>query len=206
VGTADGLVRLNTPDVGLLNSRDGLSDDNVSTVYCGPRGNVWLTTVTGGVYRYAGGRINAVELPPPANNLRIRGAFEDRSGALWFGTDNQGVARVVNGGASRFTMTEGLRNNGIEGFFEDRNHDLWIGTTSGISRWDGSHFTNYYLEDGLSYGWVRAFAEDRNGDMLVGTDRGISRFHNGKFAPDAALAQLSQDRVWSIFPDPTGTL
>ena len=31
----------------LLNSRDGLSDDNVSTIYCDHRGVLWLTTVTG---------------------------------------------------------------------------------------------------------------------------------------------------------------
>src|SRR6266849_3577218 len=41
VGTADGLVRLSAPEVGLLNSRQGLSHDNVSTVYCDPHGNVW---------------------------------------------------------------------------------------------------------------------------------------------------------------------
>jgi ligand-binding sensor domain-containing protein/two-component sensor histidine kinase len=206
VGTSDGLVRLNAPDVGLLNRRDGLSDDDVVTVYCGQRGNVWLTTVTGGVYRYSGGRIEAVQLPPPADNLRIRTAHEDHTGAFWFGSDNQGVVRVANGKASRFTMAEGLRNNGIQGFFEDRNRDLWIATTSGLSRWDGSRFTNYYLQEGLSYGWVRSFAEDLNGDMLVGTDRGINRFHDGKFVPDQAFALLNHDRIWAIFPESPDTL
>jgi ligand-binding sensor domain-containing protein/two-component sensor histidine kinase len=206
VGTADGLVRMSSPDVGLLTSRDGLSDDNVSTVYCDRHGSLWLTTVTGGAFRYANGRIEAVRFPPPANGLRIRGTYEDRHGGFWFGTNNQGVVRVVNGKVSRFTMSEGLRNNGIQAFFEDRGGNLWIGTTSGLSRWDGSHFTNYYLEDGLSYGWIRAIAEDRNGDMLVGTERGVNRFHNGKFVPDPAFAQLSRDRIWSIFPDLEDTL
>ena len=39
VGTADGLVRLSAPEVGVLNSRDGLSGDNISTIYCGQRGD-----------------------------------------------------------------------------------------------------------------------------------------------------------------------
>ncbi len=201
VGTADGLVRMSSPDVGLLNSRDGLSDDNVSTIYCDHHGSLWLTTVTGGVFRYGNGRIEAVRFPPPAKNLRIRGSYEDRTGAFWFGTNNQGVVRVANGKTSRFTMSEGLRNNGIQAFFEDRGGGLWIGTTSGLSRWDGSKFTNYYLEDGLSYGWVRAIVEDQHGDMLVGTERGLNRFHNGKFVPDPAFAELSRDRIWSILPD-----
>jgi ligand-binding sensor domain-containing protein/signal transduction histidine kinase len=206
VGTADGLVRMSTPEVGLLNSRDGLSDDNVSTVYCDPHGSLWITTAAGGAFRYAHGRIENAPLPPEANGLRIRGTFEDHSGALWFGTDNQGVVRVANGRGTRFTIREGLRNNGIQAFFEDRNRHLWIGTTSGISRWDESHFTNFYLEDGLSYGWVRAIAEDHNGDMLVGTDRGLNRFHDGKFVNDPAFAPLSRDRIWAIYPASPDTL
>jgi signal transduction histidine kinase len=42
--------------------------------------------------------------------------------------------------------------------------------------------------------------------MLVGTDRGINRFHNGHFEQDPAFAQLRHDRIWSIYPDPEGTL
>jgi ligand-binding sensor domain-containing protein len=37
VGTADGLVRLSAPGVAVLNSRGGLSNDNIITVYCGNR-------------------------------------------------------------------------------------------------------------------------------------------------------------------------
>src|SRR6185369_8960474 len=187
VGTADGLVRMSTPDVSVLNSRDGLASDNVVTVYCGRPGNLWLTTITGRAFQFANGQITARELPAPADALRLRGVFEDHTGAFWFGTDNQGVVRLVKGKATRFTSADGLRNNGIEVFFEDRERNLWIGTTSGLSRWDGTHFQNYYLESGLSYGWVRSIAEDNNGDMLVGTDRGLNRFRGGRFVSDPAF-------------------
>ena len=206
VGTADGLVRLSAPEIALLNRRAGLPDDNVSTVYCDPHGTVWLTTVTGEAFRYTDGGVWPVVLPAPADRLRIRGTFEDHTGALWFGTDNQGAVRLTNGVVSRFTEADGLRNNGMQGFFEDSDGMLWMGTSSGLSRWDGSHFTNYYLEQGLSYGWIRAFAKDHNGDMLVGTDRGINRFHDGKFVPDPAFAQLSRDRIWAILPESPDTL
>ena len=109
VGTADGLVRMSAPDVGVLNSRDGLSGDNVITTYCGKDGTLWLTTVTGRVFHYLNGQIEAVHLPPPADNLRIRGTFEDHTGAFWFGTDNQGVARLANGKATRYTSAQPRR-------------------------------------------------------------------------------------------------
>jgi len=129
----------------------------------------------------------------------ISGILEDHTGAFWLGSDSQGVVRVANGIASRFTTSDGLRNNGIHAFVEDRDHNVWIGTTSGLSRWDGSRFRNYYLEDGLSYGWIRALVADQYGDLLVGTERGLNRLHNGKIVSDPVLAELSRDRIWSIF-------
>ena len=206
VGTADGLVRLSIPDVGFLNRSDGLTDDDVLTVYSDRRGILWLTTVTGAVFRYANGKAEEVQLPPGARGLRLRGTYEDRTGAFWFGSGNQGVVRVKDGKAMRFTTANGLRNNAIEVFYEDRENTLWIGTTSGLSRWDGVRLKNYYLEDGLCYGWVRTIAEDHNGDMLVGTDRGMSRFHDGKFVQDPSFDALKHDRIWSIFPGAEGTL
>jgi ligand-binding sensor domain-containing protein/signal transduction histidine kinase len=206
VGTSDGLVRMSAPVVSSLNSRNGLADDNISTIYNDRHGALWLTTITGKIVRYVDGHAVEVHLPAPAAELRFRGTYEDYAGAFWFGTDNQGVVRVTNGKATRFTITEGLRNNGFQAFYEDRDRGLWIGTTSGLSRWDGAHFKNYYLEDGLSYGWVRAIVEDRNGEMLVGTDRGITRFRSGRFVQDGAFAELAHDRIWSIYSDAAGAL
>ena len=206
VGTADGLVRMSAPYVQVLGVQDGLSDDNISTIYSDRHGILWLSTITGRVFRFANGRAEPFHFPDAASGLRFRGTFEDRSGAFWFGTDNHGVVRFAKGQITRFTTHEGLRNDGIQAFAEDREGNLWIGTTSGISRWNGSSFENYYLEQGLSYGWVRAIVQDRNGDMLIGTDRGINRFHEGRFVPDTAFAQLSHDRVWSIFQDAQGIL
>jgi len=206
VGTSDGLVRLSAPVISVLKNRDGLSDDNISTIYADRHGAMWLTTVTGKIVKYAGGRVSEFHLPVPARELRVRGVLEDRSGAFWFGTDNSGVVRLASGNATRFTTTDGLRNNGFQAFYEDRDGRLWIGTTSGISRWDGTRFQNYYLEDGLSYGWVRTIVEDRNGDILVGTDRGLNRIHEGRFVADPAFAALRHDRVWSIYPDADGAL
>jgi len=206
VGTSDGLVRMSAPVVSSLNTRDGLADDNISTIYSDRRGALWLTTITGKIVRYANGRAEEVRLPAPATGLRFRGTFEDRAGSFWFGTDNQGIVRFASGKSTRFTINEGLRNDGFQAFYEDRGGGLWIGTTSGLSRCDGARFQNYYLEDGLSYGWVRSIVEDRNGEMLVGSDRGINRFRNGRFEQDPGFEQLRHDRIWSIYPDRDGTL
>ena len=206
VGTADGLVRMSAPDVGVLNSRDGLSDDNVSTIYCGPsrqslahhrdRPRIPIRQRPGRTRSPAA----AGRSPAYSRNLRR----SHRRVLVRHRQPGRGALRQREGHAIHHG--EGLRNNGIQAFYEDRGQNLWIGTTSGLSRWDGSHFKNYYLEEGLSYGWVRAIAEDHNGDMLVGTDRGLNRFHDGRFVADPAFAALSRDRIWSIYPESPDTL
>src|SRR5438309_12079412 len=117
-------MRMSTPVVSILNNKDGLSDDNISTIYSDPHGVLWLTTVTGKIVKYADGRAVDVKLPAPANGLRFRGTYEDHTGAFWFGTDNHGVVRFAHGKATRFTTSEGLRNNGFQAFYVDRNRIL----------------------------------------------------------------------------------
>jgi len=194
VGTDDGLVRMTSPSVGLLNARNGLEDDNVSSVYHDHHGIIWITTVTGGVYRYINGRLELARLPEAASRPSDPHRLRRSHGRVLVRYQQSGRAPRRWRKQHAFHNGRWVRNNGIQAFAADRENNVWIGTTSGISVWDGQHFRNYYLEDGLSYGWVRAIVQDRNGDMLIGTDRGMNRFHNGRFIRDSAFAQLGRDK------------
>jgi signal transduction histidine kinase len=165
-----------------------------------------MATVTGQVYRYADGRAARVALPRALNGARVRSIYFDRQGALWIGTAGQGIFRIEKSSVRNFSMADGLRSNGIRQLLEDPHGDMWAATGSGLTRWDGSALHTYYLEDGLSYGGVRSLATDRKGDLLVGTDGGLDRVRDGKFIHDAAFAQLGFERIWSILPEPDGTL
>ncbi len=81
VGTDDGLLRLNKSVVETLTSEDGLGDDNVSTIYEGAGGVLWMTTITGRVYRRAHGKLSLFQLPGSLANARVRTVFEDSRGA-----------------------------------------------------------------------------------------------------------------------------
>jgi two-component sensor histidine kinase/streptogramin lyase len=192
-------VQLSAPDVQIANARAGLADQNVATIYQDHAGVLWVTTITGRVYKYSRGRFQRFHFPS-YDNLQFIGTYQDHNGAMWFGTVNAGAIRLADGRVTRFSMANGLRNNGVQALFEDTAGNLWIGTSSGISRWDGAHIRNFYLGDGLSYGWIRSIAEDQKGDLLVGTDRGINRFRAGKFIHDGSFRPLAHDRIWSIFP------
>jgi signal transduction histidine kinase/ligand-binding sensor domain-containing protein len=206
IGTHNGLVRFGKTTVRSLGEADGLVDDNVSSVYEDRQGVLWLTTITGQVYRFTAGKVAPFRLPPKFANVQVRTVFVDSHGVLWIGTGSDGVIRISNGVVTLFTTVEGLRNNSIRQFFEDRHGDLWIALGSGLSRWDGRRFQNYYLEDGLPYGSVRVVMQRNDGDIIVGTDGGLSRIHDGKFVPDPAFAPLNGEKIWAIHEDADRTL
>lgn len=203
VGTEDGMLRLSRTSVQTLNSRDGLADDNVLTVSQGRDGSLWLVTITGQVFHFAGGTVVPFRL---SGSQSIRLVYEDSKGVLWIGSANEGIIRIAGSQRTSFTMRDGLHSNSIRQFLEDRHGNLWIALGSGLSRWDGRRFQNYYLEDGLSYGSVRVLMEDGRGDLLVGTDNGLNRIHGGKFVADPLFAQLDGERVWALHEDKDGSL
>ena len=206
VGTQGGLVRLSQKFVATLSTRDGLSDDDVVSVYEDHRGKLWIATGIGRLHQLSAGKLSVFQFPANVGAVNVRLVFEDRKGAFWIGTTAQGAIRLADGVATVYTTDHGLRSNSIRAFLQDRNGDLWVGTGSGLSRWNGASFRTYYIEDGLAYGSVRSIAEDRNGDLWIGTDGGLSLIHDGKFVPHPALAELGSERIWAIHVDSGGTL
>ncbi|HMF78706.1 MAG TPA: two-component regulator propeller domain-containing protein [Bryobacteraceae bacterium] len=198
-GAQDGLVRLNRTAVTTITARDGLTDDNVSTTYEDRTGRLWIATFTGQIYRFNGDSPEHFYLPPPENKVRVRTVFEDSKGTYWFGTSGDGLVRWSKGRAVLYTREGGLHSNNIRQVHEGPRGTIWIATASGLSRWDGNAFTNYYLGEGLSYPSVRCLASDSNGDILAGTDAGLNRIHNGRIVPDLLFAALKQEKIWSIY-------
>lgn len=210
VGCEDGLLRLSRSLVTNVGAEQGLEDADVLTVSATRSGTLWLATVTGEIYSVSNGEVQRRRLPGAAADLSIRNVFEDRSGALWFGTFGSGVVRLnatrLDGAATVYSKKDGLRNSSVRQIAEDRAGNLWFALASGVSRWDGSSFRNYYLEDGISYPSTRCLLIDSRGDVLVGTDAGLNRIHNGDMVRDGEFAALAHEPIWSIHEDSAGTL
>lgn len=170
------------------------------------RDAVWLATLTGQVYRAAGGSVSRFRLPAPIAQARVRSILEDRAGTVWLGTAGDGLIRLTGGKAAVYRKGEGPRSNTVRQLLEDRSGTIWIALDSGLSRWNGSGFRNYYLEDGLSYPSTRCMIVDTQGDILIGTDSGLNRMHNGEIVPDVAFAQLAKEKIWAIHQDASGRL
>lgn len=77
-----------------------------------------------------------------------------------------------------YTEENGLPSTYISEITEDKHGFLWIATAKGISRYDGTHFTNFttYLEDSIQYeiGFVTSMIVDESGENLwIASKHGI---------------------------------
>jgi len=147
---------------------DGLAEDNVLATCESSDGAMWFATGSG-VSRFDGKEFTTLtkEDGLPDNEVRAIAEFPD--GVMWFGTrsglvryDPAKVGRVAPRapdetqrtgarGATRptsrfttFTQSNGLAGNNIQALARDPMGALWIGTSTGLSRYDGQTFTNFY--------------------------------------------------------------
>ncbi|MGB4849230.1 MAG: two-component regulator propeller domain-containing protein, partial [Saprospiraceae bacterium] len=107
-----------------------------------------------------------------------------------------------------YTENEGLAGNFILSICEDKNHILWLGTDNGgVSRFDGTFFTNYGEAEGLSNGRVLSILADKKNNIWFGTESGgVTRFDGITFTHFTDKEGLINNKVWSILEDNIGNI
>ena len=75
-----------------------------------------------------------------------------------------------------YTTQEGLAHDFVNNIVRDSRGFLWFCTSEGLSRFDGSRFTNFTSDQGLPHRNVRIFYETRSGTYLIGTNNGVAIF------------------------------
>jgi ligand-binding sensor domain-containing protein len=75
-----------------------------------------------------------------------------------------------------YTVSDGLPQTQARHLFEDSRGFIWILTRSGISRFDGLEFKNYFRKDGLPANLVHWILEDHEGKIWALTSEGLSEY------------------------------
>ena len=75
-----------------------------------------------------------------------------------------------------YTVSDGLPQPQANLLFEDSRGFIWVVTRSGISRFDGLEFTNYFRRNGLPSNLVTGIFEDHNKTVWALTLEGLSEY------------------------------
>jgi ligand-binding sensor domain-containing protein len=84
---------------------------------------------------------------------------------------------------------------------------VWAGTWGGgVSRFDGTRWTNLTSRDGLAGNIVYSIAQDGDGVLWFGTNRGVSRYDGKSWQTFGKAEGLLDDNVYALAATPQGEI
>ena len=132
-GTRRGLAHWAGGRFAAYTTRDGLSNNNVLSLFEDASGVLWIGTGGGGLNRLQSGVFRAYGKSDGLPNEVIRD-IASADGALWLATNGSGVVRFRNGAFRAFSTREGLPEDTIFRILDDGLGNFWMSSNRGIFR------------------------------------------------------------------------
>jgi hypothetical protein len=102
----------------------------------------------------------------------------------------------------QYTTHDGLPSNTVYYIYQDSKKFIWFATDAGVSRYDGTIFTNYRIKDGLSSNEVIRIKEDSFGRIWFFNYNGaLNYFYQNKIFNENNASFLDSIRVKEFFFD-----
>ncbi len=181
VGTLEGLYFAKPSRTRKFEKAGPLADQIIRSLCEDKEGHIWVGTEKSGLFRYAGGKFEAITSREGLSADYVLSLCVDREGNIWAGTFYNGVDEIWRGKFETCSTGEGLAGPLVRAIAEDRNGTMWIGTESGLSRWKAGAVVNYTTKNGLPHDQIRSVYLDNQGILWLGTPKGLSRFDGKHF-------------------------
>ena len=164
-GTGFGVTKYDGKSFTNYTTSQGLAHNTILCMAEDKAGNIWFGTYGGGVSKYDGNRVEAL----------------NKGGEI--SAESQKDLKKINGkfveSFTNYTVSQGLSDNTIKCIREDKNGNIWFGTNgNGVSKYScpdktgNTSFTNYSKAQGLPYNTVLSIMEDKSGTLWFGTAGG----------------------------------
>jgi ligand-binding sensor domain-containing protein len=150
---------------------DGLSSNNITSVFQSANGLLWVTSFNGFMHFDA----ERTELFDRSNLsfLSTDGfyiAIQDSKGKVWLGSQGSGIVTYDSGSYKPFTPLSGTTPLSIRTLSVTKNDDILVGTSNaGFYRIHDNTIIQIHHPD-LDKSTVMAIVEDNNGTVWVATD------------------------------------
>lgn len=206
VGTSNGLSRISSDGIFNFTTKNGLKSNGIYSITEDKAGTLWIGTDTGGLHRFARGKITSYVDETGLLGEITRSIYEDREGSLWIGTVDHGLICLKQGLFTTLTKKDGLFSNTVLSVLEDTEGTLWIGSDQGLMKWKSNQATLITTKDGLPHNLVSSLAQDRNGAIWVGTRHGLVQLKDNKITTFTAESGLPSDFIFCTYIDRAGNL
>jgi len=143
-------------------TKDGLANNEVTTIYEDRTGDIWLGT-NGGASRYDGKSFKNFTTKDGLQSNDINSIIEDKTGKLWFGA--RGYASVYDGKTFTVLTRNGKPFVNIRSIIQDKKRNIWLGGNDGLWCYDGRTYTK------LTDDFVGYVYEDKKGNIWTSSER-----------------------------------
>lgn len=163
------------------------------------KGNLWISTLGQGVFRYNPQQGKLFQYVAPGKSISdfVYSVTEDSSGTIWLATQDAGIGRYIVSKDVFQPIVSNLHKS-IRVIFEDSQHNLWAGSsTEGLFRVDKS--AKQLVPAVKPFGdnrplQVRKIVEKSIGVLMFASDEGLTEYNTG-------TGEVTSLKVDSKYPD-----
>lgn len=197
---SEGIYRIRGHTIKHFDTSDGLSGDDVQSLFEDEEHNIWIATSTG---------IDSFRDLPVISFTKREGLTTDSvhsivaagDGTVWAGNIG-GLDSIRNGTVSSITTGHGLPGSQVTALLIDRLGRLWLGVDDGLYLYEHGRFHPIHDENGRRSDVVTQLAEDTDGSIWAVEQGPIHRLLHIRGYTIAE--QFPGKRIGRIAPDPHG--
>jgi len=223
LATTNGAIRFDNGIFKKFTEKEGLSNNNVSSIIEDREGNIWIGVWGSGACQYLGDNFELFDKQTGLSDNIVHAILIDKDNSLWVGTE-KGITRflfsdtLMNNitSVNYFTIDDGLSDNDVKCIYQDSRDFIWIGTRTGVTRYDPvrKSFKNFTKENALVKRRIISINEDKNGNVwLCDLGTGCTKFtfdQNGeKLISSEEFTRKNgffSNSIWIVYKDRYGDL
>lgn len=165
-------------------------------------GELWIATVSDGLYTLGAGSLTQLKLPDWMGNPYYNCLHKDYNGEVWLGTWGSGLIHYSQGVFRNYSKKNGLNEDVITCVSSDRYGNTWIGSyNNGLFFYAGWQFTSITKADGLGENTVTGLVQDKQGNTWISTLGGLSMYDGDVVVSWTQKDGLSGNRLGAICTD-----
>jgi signal transduction histidine kinase/ligand-binding sensor domain-containing protein len=167
VGTeSKGLYHVHDGHADHYERSDGLSGNDILSMYEDREGNFWIVTDRG-IDMFHDTSVVTFSTTEGLVGSVVNSVLALRDGTVWVG--NEEALNIIDGnGIRQIDPRHGLPGQDVAGLFEDSGGHVWLGIANTVMTYERGRFSRITGADGRSLtgaGMASAFAEDRDGNV-----------------------------------------
>ncbi|MBC7864557.1 MAG: SpoIIE family protein phosphatase [Bacteroidia bacterium] len=213
LGTKEGLIRFDGKTSLLLKTEDGLSANEISSLFIDSKNVLWVGHRNGKISLVKKNKADSFLLNPKMPENAVISFFEDKNANIFIGTNGGGLAIYNGTGLEKFSTENGLADDIVYTMAWDEKKYLWIGTDAGINEMDiygnKTKIAHISTKDGLPDNIVRCIKSDGKGNLIIAMqDSGLCYYDNAnqKFVKNPFLSSWNLGAITDVVTKKDGSL